>query len=93
MAQSTPTKEQATVFGLCLVELIVFLYYLINNNADKKYMISDELFASPSYCSALTFFLACRLLVVVLYVGRFRNNRSEWLLAGFAGPFIAFGGW
>jgi len=93
MAQTPPTLEQAVVLFLCIVELIVFLYFLADNNAEKKYMISDEIFSSPTYCSALTFFLGCRLAVVVLYSGRFRNCRSDWLIPGLAGPLIAFGGW
>jgi hypothetical protein len=96
MQTKTTSTDQMIVFFLCMADMIFFLYYLVNSSAGNKYMITDQLFASPDYRVLLTIFLAARLTLVIIYVTdayRNRSHQNPWLIPGFLGPSVAFAGW
>lgn len=84
---------QLVLLGVCVGDLIFFTYYLFAYEVARRNTISDSLFEHGAYTVILTTTLSIRMLGVVLYLYRYRNENSPWVIAGFFGVFITLAGW
>lgn len=88
-----PDGLQFTLLAVCLFDLIFFSYYLFTYELASQNTISDSLFQHVEYTVILSITLAIRSLGVALYLMRYRNESTGWVMAGFAGLFVALFGW
>jgi hypothetical protein len=84
---------QLVLLALCVGDMAFFTYYFIAHQIPNQNTISDSLFDHGAYAVLLSVFLALRLLGVVLYLLRFRNENTPWVVAGFIGVCVTFVGW
>jgi len=84
---------QLFLLAVCLFDLIFFSYYLFTYELAAQNTISDSLFQHVEYLVVLSVTLAIRSLGVCLYLMRYRNEASDWVITGFAGLFVALLGW
>jgi hypothetical protein len=87
------TGMQAFLLLVCTFEMGFFVFVFLDMNVHQQYMISDRIFETAYYKAILTITLAWRLLVVMMYVNRFRYKGAEWYTVGWIGPCVAFPGW
>ncbi len=88
-----PDGLQFALLAVCLFDLIFFSYYLFTYEIASQNTISDSLFQHVEYLIILSVTLAIRSLGVALYLMRYRNEGTDWVMAGFAGLFVALFGW
>lgn len=84
---------QLFLLAVCLFDLVFFSYYLFTYELAAQNTISDSLFQHAEYLIILTVTLSVRSLGVCLYLMRYRNEASGWVIAGFAGLFVTLFGW
>ena len=88
-----PDGLQFFLLGVCLFDLVFFSYYLFTYELASQNTISDSLFQHVEYTIILSITLAIRSLGTALYLMRYRNEQTGWVMAGFAGLFVALFGW
>ena len=88
-----PDSLQLFLLAVCLFDLVFFSFYLFTYELAKQNTISDSLFQHPEYVIVLSITLAIRSLGVCLYLMRFRNENSGWVITGFVGLFVTLSGW
>lgn len=88
-----PDGLQLFLLAVCLFDLVFFSFYLFTYELARQNTISDSLFQHPEYVIILSVTLAIRSLGVCLYLMRFRNENSGWVITGFVGLFTTLFGW
>lgn len=84
---------QLLLLAICVGDLVFFTYYLFAYELARQNTISDSLFEHGAYTVILTTTLSIRMLGVVCYTFRFRNENTPWVVAGLAGVCITLAGW
>jgi hypothetical protein len=84
---------QPILLGICLGELVFFVYYMFTFEFQKQSTISDTLFTTPAYAVVLSVALATRLLGGAFYLWRFKFEHQGWEIAGYIGIVTALFSW